>query len=300
MEISEAVEEGTSDLDDDGLIELTDATDADLEAFLRADQEGVAEVSQDHPQEASEPAPVMEAKQEQPKAEEPEQEAPKAPSVEELEAVKARLAQAEKYAKQRGTEIGELRKALRESIAERASQAKDLEMDNPREAARLDREIDEDRAKEYKLQQEEERLARVHDAYQTVPRYVKPEEMDVEAIRAELLQDGLQPEWVGQFIPNMFEQALPETLIHLAKRAYYGKIIRALVPELQKRDARIAELENKSRGKSENILSGIKKAASSPPPLVTSSSATQASGRAPSIPLDQMTDAELDSYLKNI
>jgi hypothetical protein len=299
MEFSDAVEEGTSDLNDDGLVEVSEATDADLEAFLQADQEGVAEESQDHPQEASEPTPVLE-KQEQPKAEEPPQEAPKAPSVEELEAVKARLAQAEKYAKQRGTEIGELRKALRESIAAMDAQARDLEMDNPREAARLDREIDADKAKEFKLQQEEERLARVHDAYQTVPRYVKPEEMDVEAIRAELLQDGLQPEWVGQFIPNMFEQALPETLIHLAKRAYYGKIIRALVPELQKRDARIAELESKSRGKGENILSGIKKAASSPPPLTTASSATQISGRAPSVPLDQMTDAELDSYLKNI
>lgn len=299
MEFSDAVEEGTSDLSDDGLVEVSEATDADLEAFLQADQEGVAEESQDHPQEASEPAPVME-KQEQPKAEEPPQEAPQAPSVEELEAVKARLAQAEKYAKQRGTEIGELRKALRESIAEKDAQARDLEMDNPREAARLDRVIDAEKVKEFRLQQEEERLARVHDAYQTVPRYVKPEEMDVEAIRAELLQDGLQPEWVTQFMPNMFEQALPETIIHLAKRAYYGKIIRALVPELQKRDARIAELESKSRGKGENILSGIKKAASSPPPLTTASSASQAPGRSPSVDPSKMSDAELDEYLKNL
>jgi hypothetical protein len=300
MEFSDAVEEGISESSDDGLVEIFEASDEDLDAFIQADQGSEAEESPAHPQEVSTPAPEVEATPEQPKAEETEQSPPPAPSVEELEAVKARLAQAEKYAKQRGTEIGELRKALRESIAEKDAQARDLEMDNPREAARLDRVIDAEKVKEFRLQQEEERLARVHDAYQTVPRYVKPEEMDVEAIRAELLQDGLQPEWVTQFMPNMFEQALPETIIHLAKRAYYGKIIRALVPELQKRDARIAELESKSRGKGENILSGIKKAASSPPPLTTASSASQAPGRSPSVDPSKMSDAELEEYLSNL
>lgn len=298
MEYSEAVDEGTSELNDDGLVEITEATDADLEAYLQADQENEAEESPAHPEEVSEPAPAME--KQEPAKEELVADAPRPPTAEELEAVTARLAQAEKYAKQRGTEIGELRKALRESIAEKDALARELELDNPREAARLDRLIDAEKAKEFNLQKEEERINRVQDAYETVPRYVKPEEMDVEAIKTELLQDGLPPEWVGQFVPNMFEQALPETIIHLAKRAYYGKIIRVLVPELQKRDALIAELQSKSRGKGENILNGIKKAMSSPPPLTTASSASQIPGRSPSIDPTAMSDAELDEYLRNL
>ena len=299
METSgEMVDQGSSEQSDDGFVSLEEASDADLDAFIQEDRSAETDTLESRPNEVNAPDEeyaegVEEYAEESPRGETKEEASTRIAQLE------AQLAQTQKYVKQRGNEIGELRKQARDLILEKEALARELENDNPREAARLDRVIEVEKVKEYKLQQEEERLSRVEQAYDIVPRYINADEMDVGAIRQELLDDNLPQDWIDNtFIPNMFELAPPETIVHLAKRAIYGKAIKYLVPALQERDARIAQLEAQVRGKGENLLNGLKRAASTPPPLTTSSSVSDNSNRSPSIDPSKMSDAELDEFLK--
>jgi hypothetical protein len=274
------------------MVSLEEATDAELDAFLEQADKGKAseEIVEETTSESNEPGKTEAEKQ----TETPQ----KTVDANEHAALQAKLKQVQLYADRRSTEIGELRKQNKELLAQLQQSAEETELSNPREAAKIDRAIEAVQAKDSQLAEEEATLHRTKQAMEIVPNYVKPEEMDLAAIKQELLDDGLEVPLVDKFISNIYESAYPETIIHLAKRAHYAKALRQIVPiakQLYEDNQKLTEQLKKRGG---DVLKGVQKELNKVAPITTATSASNSLDRSAVVDPSSMSDAEIEEYLK--
>ena len=303
MEESVTVETGPTESEGaDGLLEIAveDATDEEISGYLEeaSSKEWVTAETQPGKQAAQSPEQGKDQHGDQPKPE--PQKSAETPETAESQAEKIRrltdeLAQKEKFIKRRSTEVGELRKQNRELLARLETQAKEVEIDNPREAARIDRAIEEVKRREHQLDDEQGHLGRVSEAMQIIPKYVKPEQFDVDEMRRELKEAGMPDEFVKEFDP--YTSAHPETTVFLARASYYGKALRQIVPAAQAVFEENKRLKEQLRGKGEKVLTGVQQALRKPPPMSASTSVASIPDRSPDIDPSSMSDAEIQAYL---
>lgn len=291
--------------DDQAPDQIADLSDEELEAAISgksipSDDSDANDLPQPEQGVVNDPAtPPSGDTPPDPKFVKPE-ELPKQPTPEEYEQIKNRLEEQRKFLDRRSQEIGELRKQKSDLIAQLQAKAAELEYDNPREAARYDRAIEEARQSEQRLATQQLEAQRLHEAVTIVPKYVKPEEFSIEDMILELKEDGVtNADFIERFKENPYKTQYPETLIHLAKRAHYGKHLRTLVPLMRNMHEENQRLKEQIKNKGEQVMRGIKKAVNSAPPITTNGSATANSNKAkasedPSL----LSDAELEAYLK--
>jgi len=231
------------------------------------------------------------------------EELPAKPTDEEYEQIKLRLENQRKFLERRSQEVGELRKQNKNLIAQLQAKATELELDNPREAARYDRAIEEATDRDRHLAEQQSEAVRLHEAVTIVPKYVTPEEFNIEDMVLELKEDGvINPEFIERFKQNPYKTQYPETLIHLAKRAHYGKHLRTLIPLTKALYEENQKLKGKVKTKGEDVMRGIQKAVKSAPALTTNGSAADtASSNGSMSAVDDpslLSDAELEAFLK--
>lgn len=217
-------------------------------------------------------------------------------SQQEVIKLRANLEQQERYIQQRATEIGLLRKENHELSLRLEEAAKDLELDNPREAAKIDRRVEELRAESEQLEGEERSLKKKAVLMATLPKFLSKDQLNLASIERELLEeDGLSPEEARSFTGRLFEQE-PAMVINIAKRAHYGDVLRKALPELLELRQKVAQLEGKVK-KGGDTMAEVIKRSSSTPKLLKAAPSKELASELSDEDISNLSKAELDAYL---
>lgn len=306
---ADVVDQGTLEDGADSQVPVAEATDEELQGFLDAPD------TEDSVEETSEVTPSPEAPTEpQPetgeKPTEPQQTAPQTPptpvtqpTAEELQAqnerLKAQLAEKEKFIQRRSTEIGELRKQVRDYAARLDAAAEEAEAAGDiRKVTELSLKKQEAERKEEELRGEQTRLDNAAQAHALLPKYLSPEEFDPQAIGVELSEMNLPPAAVQQIVADPHSSMYPETLIFASRMAYYGKHLRSIVPKFQQLQQENAQLKEQLRNKPNEVLKGVTKALKTTQTVNATASASSRPNRTPVVNPANLSDADLEALLQ--
>ncbi|MBP9838883.1 MAG: hypothetical protein KBC84_09230 [Proteobacteria bacterium] len=200
-----------------------------------------------------------------------------------------------KFNERRSSELGQLKLEFRKVIAEKEELIKKLEYDSPVEAMRAEKELERLKEDQEAIESEDIRIANESRFLATVPKHVKREEFDVNAIKEELLMDGAKPEHVENFMRNISQQD-PALVINMAKRAYYASALKKLVPITQ---ALLKEKETwgkKSATQGERIARSISQELKRPKTLTSGRPTPKAVSE--NIDVTRLSLKELDELIK--
>lgn len=286
---AEATQPGTSP----EYVELHEASDDDINAFLESSQRSESEPEEVQPQ------PTPEAKQEQ--QAEPPKEEPKveqAVSKQDFEAVKKQLEGLELLTKRRTSEIGELRRQLKAYEERLKSNLDEKFYESPTQALEQARQIEMAQKKLQELDQEEQSITNTHQAQVLLAHHVGPDGIDLEAISESLASDGMPPEFVEHFVKNPYNSALPETLIQLAKRANAEKKARQMEEALSQLVPYTKKLLDERQQLPHHVLRNVQSALKQAPQVTASVGGTGQTGGTRAVDPALMSDAELEEFLK--
>lgn len=285
----ETTQEGTSQ----EFVELHEATDEDIEAFLNAD---------DAPEEApvEQPQADPEAKTEQKSDALPEQQQKLQAQVsrEDYEALRKRVEGQELLLKRRTSDLAEVKKQLREFIQQNTQNLDEQWLESPTQAYAKARQVEMAQQKLQEAEAEEQALTNAHQAQVLLEHHVGQDNLDLEAIAQSLAEDGMPQEFVQTFVKNPYQAALPETLIQLAKRASAEKKVRAMEQALQQLVPYTKQLLEERKALPQNVLKNVSSALRQSPQVTAAAGGTgQASGNRTVDP-SLMSDSELEEFLK--
>lgn len=286
---SEDTQTGTSS----EYVDLHEASDADLEAFLARGDEEVA------PQQAEQPA-NPEAKEEQ-KVEQPKEE-PKveqAASKQDVEAIRKQLEGLELLNKRRTSELAEVKKQLRDYIQNATQNLDEKWLESPTQAYVEARKVEMAQQQLQQAEAEEEALTNAHQAQVLLAHHVGPEGFDVEAVGEALASDGMPPEFIQSFVSNPFKAALPETLIQLAKRAQAERKVKQMEQALSQLVPYTQKLLEERKSLPNNVLKNVQSALRQSPQVTGSAGGTGQTGGTRSVDVASMSDRELEEFLKS-
>lgn len=286
----EATQEGTSQ----EFVDLHEASDADIEAFLNG-----PDVAEQAPVE--EPQADPEAKTEQktdPKVEEPKNPELMQISKKDWEAINKKVDGQELLLKRRTSDLAELRKQLREFISQNTQGLDEQWLESPTQAYAKARQVEMAQERLKEIDAEEEALTNVHQAQVLLDHHVGRDNLDVDAIAQSLADDGLPQEFVQAFVKNPYQAALPETLIQLAKRASAEKKVRAMEQALQQLVPYTKQLLEERKQVPQNVLKNVSSALRQSPQVTAAAGGTgQVVGGQP-VDFALMSDSQLEQFLK--
>lgn len=194
----------------------------------------------------------------------------------------------------RSTEIGELRRALREANEKLAQGLNDDFLENPERAVDRKLQIRTNEQHLQQLDQEEAGLNSRTQSIHTVANYVPEEEFDVSAMASALQRDGVAPQVIQQFVTDPYSQTNGVTLVQLAKRAHAEKLLTHVYQYARNLEQQIQELKNKP----EQVLKNIERTTQARPMTAANGGSAQRSLSDASVRVDQMSDAELDELIR--
>lgn len=280
------------------MVEIHEATDQDLDAFLEASQqEGFESIEQPLPEE---PAQKQEENVVQ-QAEMPQQ-TPEAPvSKQELDAVRKQLEGLELLNKRRTSELAELKqqqKQLRSFIEAKSQGLDEKFLESPTQAYAQMRQVEMAQQKLMQAEAEEQALTNATQAQALLAHHVGQEGVDFEGIAEVFRMDGMPQEFIQAFMANPYQAALPETLIQVAKRAQMVKELRSMEEALQKLVPFAEQLIAERRQLPDNVLKNVSSALRQGPQVTGSAGGTGQIGSTRSVDPSMMSDKELEEFLK--
>lgn len=214
-----------------------------------------------------------------------------------IEQLRAALAKQTMFAQQRSTEIGELRKQIREVTNQLAHGLQDEFIENPEKAVDKKLQIKANENMLSQLDQEEQEIQRREATAKIVASHLRPDEYDTEAIAASLERDGASPQFIQSFLADPYSKGDGVTLVQLAKRASAEKALVNVVRYAKQLELKIQELGKKPN----EVLKNIQQATRIKP-LTAASGGTSRSSYQTSISdinqLTKMSSAELEELLK--
>lgn len=273
-------------------VDLPDATDDDLAAFLEnaSSQESEALVA---PQQE---VPAQQETKAEPLVEEPKVE--QAVSKQDLDAIRKQLEGQELLIKRRTSEIGELKKQLKAFIENTAQTLDEKFYESPTQALAQARQVEMAQQKLQEVEVEEQNLTNAHQAQVLLAHHVGADGIDVEAIGQSLMADGMPQEFVEQFKQNPYQAALPETLIQLAKRANAERKVRQMEEALQQLVPYTQKLLEERKQLPQHVLKNVQSALRQAPQVTGSAGGTGQLGGNRAVDPAQMSDQELLEFLK--
>jgi hypothetical protein len=285
----ETTQEGTSQ----EFVELHEASDEDIEAFLSGSEE-LEQAPVEQPQ--ADPEAQTEQKSD------PLPEQPKKPeaqvSREDYEALRKRVEGQELLLKRRTSDLAEVKKQLREFIAHNTQNLDEQWLESPTQAYAKARQVEMAQQKLQEAEAEEEALTNAHQAQVLLQHHVGQDKFDVEAVAQSLIEDGMPEEFIKTFVSNPYQAALPETLIQLAKRASAEKKVREMEKVIQQIVPYTRQLLEERKQLPQNVLKNVSSALRQSPQVTGSAGGTgQAAGNRAVDP-SLMSDSELEEFLK--
>ena len=287
-DVTEGTEEGTSS----EYVELPDATDEDIDAFLEGAEYREQQQQEGYIDEPQQP----EQKSEQPKEQPKTQDEPQVQSKD-IEAIRKQLEGLELLNKRRTSELAEVKRQLKE-FRDRVSQNLDEKwLESPTQAYAQARQVEMAQQKIQEIEAEEASLTNAHQAQVLLAHHVG-DGIDVEAIAESLQSDGMPPEFIQSFLSNPYKAALPETLIQLAKRASAEKRIREYESALNEIIPYTQRLLEERKKLPSDVLRNVQTALRQSPQVTGSAGGTgQVRGNSP-VEFAAMSDQELQEFLK--
>jgi hypothetical protein len=286
-DVTESTEQGTSS----EYVELPDATDEDIQAFLDGAEYREQQLENGLP---DEPQQQTEQKDEQL---EEEQDVPPQVQQKDIEAIRKQLEGLELLNKRRTSELSEVKRQLKE-FRDRVSQNLDERfLESPTQAFAQARQAEMAQAKIQEIEAEEAALTNAHQAQVLLAHHVGTDGIDVEAIAEALQSDGMPPEFIQQFLGNPYKAALPETLIQLAKRAKAEKRIKEYESTLSQVMPYIQRLMEERKRLPSDVLRNVQSALRSSPQVTGSAGGTGQMGERP-VEFASMSDQALEEFLR--
>lgn len=273
--------------------DVSELTDEDLEKLIQGTPLEGEEEDSNQPESQQEEAVKTEGE-----GVEPEQQV-QAESVEELQQrirqQEERLEHQRLMIERRSTELGHLRGENRKLMSQLQEKQRDLEDDNPVEAMRVERKLEQLEKDDEALQVEQERLAAEANFMRIVPRIVKPDEYDERAIRATLADDGLSDKDINDMLATLPQQD-PGMVVNLIKRAHREKALKNLVPYTKSVIKENEELRKKLGEQGNDIARSISKELNKPKTISAAKPATRKAISESTV--YSASDDELDEIIK--
>lgn len=307
------------------LVPLTEASDQDIEKFLENPQGGVDEEMPDGDDSAEE-SDSAEADEETEGSKESEaEESPKQEAAEEAESeeettkpteektsevdsnaalheenevLRERVKQQEQFIQRRNSQFGEVRKeylkikeGLQAGLAEKAQTDPAAAIEDRLKIERIDQQLE-------MLDAQQTEMNQVHETQKVVLGHIKPSEVPFDAM-VETLKSEVSPEWLQNFVKNPYAAKVTtaDFIIQLHRRTHAETLLRKVVAAYQR-------LEKSSKGaapakptKAEEVLRNVEKAVRAGP-SVTAASGNAASKETYDLDPSQMSDAEIEEFLK--
>src|SRR5574343_422569 len=286
-DVTESTEQGPSS----EYVELPDATDEDIQAFLDGAEYREQQQGEDLP---DEPQQKTEQKDEQP---EEEPEIPLQVQQKDIEAIRKQLEGLELLNKRRTSELAEVKRQLKE-FRDKVSQNLDERwIESPTQAFAQARQAEMAQAKIQEIEAEEAALTNAHQAQVLLAHHVGTDGMDVEAIAEAIQSDGMPPEFIQQFLGDTYKAALPETLIQLAKRARAERKVKEYENALSQVMPYMQRLMEERKRLPSDVLRNVQSALRSSPQVTGSAGGTGQMGTK-HVEFASMSDQELQEFLK--
>lgn len=283
-------------------VALHEAADEDIDAYLKKVEAEMTDLAQAPEEEGDDDASPIDSDEEVPdeKEEEKEAETPKSQEEHTKEELEAKLAQNEKRLKQveefvqrRNTEVGNLRKQIRElsaTLRERIDENVD-----PKEVVEDTLKLKALEAKDQELESEVANLNKQHSAAQMLEKFAPGWTGLVDEMANTMAEDGIDERAVQAFKSNPLSFAHGETLVVLANRAKERQALRQLFAITKK----VVEENRKLKGKPHRVIEGVEKALKQIPSINGKlPGGSQGMDRIRRIDPTRMSDSELDEYLK--
>lgn len=294
---------------DNTAIPITDMDEETLNAFLDAEKD-----SSQHPVQGGETKEPSDIKNSAANTQEPEPNKTDGSEAvvtrAEFEALMKRLNSQEKRVEgqellihRRTSELGEIKKELKEldrTLTQRYAEA--LE-ESPGEAYDIRDNIKETRNRIQAVEEEERSLQRRAQAQEIVSAHIPNEDFDIESMAETLSGDGIPQQYIDAFrrdpigfLDGDYNPGL--TLIHVARRAKAEKVLKTLYPITQKLAARVKELESNSG----NVLKKVQEVARQTPQITASGARPSKQSKSSSIDISQipnLSNEELEEFLAN-
>lgn len=279
---------------------IDDASMEDLESFIANDKslevgESESEESESTPEpEDKQPAERSDKKED--KKDDSKELAAKLSALEEENAkLKAHNKNVELWNNRQSTEIGELRKQLKEAIQKKSEGLQEKFLEDPVAASKQLDAIKQHEQELQALDSQEAVLQHIQRTYQVVTQHIPENELNVEAMAKSLEADGLDKSFIQTFMQNPYAQAHGETIIQLNKRAVAESRLQEAVGVIQQL---VAENE-KLKKRTGSVLSNVEKASRQTPSVTASNGGALPTSRGSAINFDKMSDAELAEFLKS-
>jgi len=286
---------------DDGFVELTEASDEDIQAFLdgelkaEASQEPDPETEQGEESEKGETSEATEEKS-QDTSEEETQEASQKISPEYVKKLEEQLEQKEKFIKRRSNELGDLRKQLKEKndiLAQKLGEEEFLS--DPSAAVDAKLEIKENEDKLEAIEIEQAAMVASLENQKAVQRHIPNKEWNLKGMVQCLEEDGVDPDIIKGFANNPYTTDAV-TLVQLHKRQKAENLLRQVAVFAKEQQKQIEEL----KAKPHKILKSVESNLSKPAPV---SSATGGSSQVRQLSVDEseladISDDELNAILE--
>lgn len=309
---------GTTQQEDADLVSIYEASDEDLDAYLKdnaeeglesdGEPEGNEETISEEPATTAQTSAPERPKEDPKPGDKQPQEAAKQPTPEEREAhlqaviaeQKRRIEQTELWAKRRSTELGETRKQLREANARLNQGLEDRLVESPAQALDDHATIRENEKAIQAIDQEEATIQHALRAQKVVAHFIKPEEMpSFDEMAGALQADGVDEEYVNTFKSNPYLSMYPETLVHLAKRTAVEKALRQVVGFTRQVLAENEKLKGEVKSRPNAVLKNVEAALRKSPAMTGASGGSAETDGIPSADPSQWSDAQLDEFLAN-
>lgn len=282
------------------MVELHEASDEDLAAFLESAEQG-----QEEDQELTQQPPVAKAAPTAPASSETQDEAVSEPEqkVESQEDVGKRLEKLQRQldgleliTKRRTSELAEVKTRLNGYLQAANAQIEEKMAANPVEGTKDLLRIREAEEHLSRVEAEERNVQVARANQEAVLRNVDLDETPIDAIAEVFLADGLPPTVVEQFKANPW-MVPATTTIQAAKRAKAENYLRVLVPEFRKLQNEVKKLRNGGQ----EALRKIDAVAKEIPGITAASGGVSATATdSDSIPVHQMSDAQLEALLRKL
>lgn len=282
---------------EENLVEIPDATDEDIEAFLESQSEDGSVPDEEAAEESAPAAPEPAKEPEKPKPE------PK-PSVEDVRARAISLVKQvegqELLVQRQLSKLGEIRKEIEADVAALEKDLDDLYLTNPREAARRERKAEEAKDALKQIDADSEAIERTAEAQRIVAKHIKPEELFLDDMAMALAEDGVPPQEARAFVENPYKHGADgKFLVQLQRRARAERALRVLVPAFEELKAERDALKAKVNGAAGDVLKKIEEETNRPPKLNGKTSA--ATAKKPKISetdIPNLSDEELSELLR--
>lgn len=280
----------------DEFVEIPDATDTELEQFLLSESEEDSESEETTPDRAQRPEKTeTEKATPAPNAPQPQ---PPVNLAEENAKLQKRIEDQKRFLDRQSTEIGQARQQISEYKARLEAHAAEIADTDPREAAKLDRKIENANSK---LEELDAELASNQNAVQTAELFRAAgvdKDYDPAAVTQSLIEDGMDPEYAAAVAQNPAAYTEAPMALQLAKRARAEKVIRLIVPAMKTLHDENQELKRQLQEKGVQVINGVKKALKSSPPVTAAAGAPKARNANLEMSMADMSDAELDEFMK--